>query len=137
VTRSLLVYDGSNALFRTAAEAATRCSSDLIAVPWQTDEIQAFLAAQFGSRPFAFVLVEGDSVHVGGDTVERLLRRRGVSTAVVRLLTGTYQTVADPFGRAVHGREPADIHGTFPLDDDARAHVDPLRRGYTIPVETA
>ncbi|WP_318569638.1 hypothetical protein [Salinigranum marinum] len=137
MTRSLLVYDGSNALFRTAAEAATRYSSDVLTVPWQTAEIQAFLDAQFGSRPFAFVLVEGDSVHVGGDTVERLLRRRGISGPVVRFLTRAYPTVAAPFGRAVHGREPADIHGTFPLDDDARAHLDPLRRGYTIPVETA
>jgi hypothetical protein len=137
VTRSLLVYDGSNAIFRAAADKVTRCSTDLVAVPWNTAEVQAFLRAQFGARPFAFVLVEDDTVHVGRDTVGRLLRRRGVPTSVERLLTRAYPAVANPFGRVVHGREPADIHGTFPLDEAAKTHLDPLRRARTIPVESA
>jgi hypothetical protein len=137
VTRSLLVYDGSNAIFRAAADAATRCSADLVAVPWDSAEVQAFLDAQFGFRPFAFVLVADDTVHVGRDTVERLLGERGVPSSVTRLFTRAYPAVADPFGRVVHGREPADIHGTFRLDDEARAHLDPLRRGRLIPVDSA
>jgi hypothetical protein len=104
-------------------------------VPWDAREIQAFLDAQFGSRPFAFVLIEEDTVHVGEETVARLLRSRGVPESLTRALTRAYPVVAAPFGRVVHGRAPADIHGTFPLDDDARTQVEPLRRGYTIPVE--
>jgi hypothetical protein len=135
VTRSLLVYDGSNRWFRGIADALTRRSPDLRAVPWEADPIQAFLEAQFGSRPFAFVLIEGESVHVGEATVARLLRRRGTTGPVAALLERAYATGAAPFGRVVHGRAPADVHGTFRLDEAARAHVEPLRRGYEIPVE--
>jgi hypothetical protein len=137
VTRPLLVYDGSSPLFRRAAAAFARCSGDLKPVPWQSDAVQAFLDAQFGSRPFAFVLVEGESVHVGRETVERVLRREGVGAPVAGLFGRLYPLVAAPFGRAVHGREPADLGGTFSLKPDAAVHLRPLRRGYSIPVEEA
>ncbi|MEF8885845.1 MAG: hypothetical protein V5A44_12095, partial [Haloarculaceae archaeon] len=71
--KSLLVYDGSNSLFRAAVETATDWSDEVVAVRWDADPIQAFLEAQFDARPFAFVLVEGNSVHVGEGTVARVL----------------------------------------------------------------
>lgn len=137
MTRSLLIYDGSTESFRAAADLFTRCSPDLRPVPWGTEAVQAFLEAQFDGRPFAFILVEGESVHVGDETVARVLRKQGIAAPVAAALTRAYPSVAAPFGRAVHGREPADIHGTFPLDEEARTHIDPLRRGYTIPVDEA
>lgn len=136
MTRSLLIYDGSNALFRAAADLLTRRADGLVPVAWGSEPVQAFLEAQFGDRPFAFILVEESSVHVGESAVDRLLRDRGVDPAVASVLERLYPPVADPFGRAVHGREPADLHGTFPLTDAARAHLDPLRRAYEIPVES-
>jgi expansin (peptidoglycan-binding protein) len=136
MTRSLLVYDGSKRAFRAAA-AALACRTDLVPVPWESEAVGAFLEAQFGGRPFAFVLVEGDDVHVGSGTVERLLRRRGVRPSVAAALAGAYPHVAGPFGRVAHGREPADLDGTFPLDPEARAHVASLREGHEVPVEEA
>jgi hypothetical protein len=136
MTRSLLVYDGSSRWFRAAAEAVT-CRTDLVPVPWESDAVGAFLEAQFGGRPFAFLLVEGDAVHVGRETVERVLRRRGVPATVAGALGGAYPRIAGPFGRAVHGRTPAELEGTFPLDPEARSHLEPLRSGYEVPVEEA
>lgn len=135
MSRSLLIYDGSNALFRTAAELLACRSADLVPVAWGSAPAQAFLEAQFGDRPFAFMLVEGGSVHVGAATVDRVLRDRGVDPSVAAVLERLYPPVAGPFGRVVHGREPADLHGTFPLTDDAREHADRLRRGHEIPVD--
>jgi hypothetical protein len=134
--RSLLVYDGSNRLFRAAADALAR-RPDLEPVPWGDDAVQSFLEAQFGARPFVFALVEDDGVHVGDAAVARLLRRRGVGRTVTAALERAYPGVAGPFGRLVHGREPADIHGSFPLDEAAAAHLEPLRRVRTVPVEEA
>jgi hypothetical protein len=136
VTQSLLIYDGSNSLFRSAADAVSRRLSGIKLVPWQSDAVQQFLDAQFDDRPFAFILVDGDSVYVGADTVERVLEKQQVNSAVVDFVTRTYPTAAGPFGRVVHGGEPADIHETFSLTESAQAHVDPLRRSYDIPVET-
>lgn len=135
MNRSLLVYDGSNALFRAAAELLACRTDGLVPVPWGSERVQKFLEAQFDDRPFAFMLVDETSVHVGAASVDRVLRDRGVDPAVASLLERLYPPVAGPFGRAVHGREPADIHGSFPLADAAREHLDPLRRDHEIPVE--
>jgi hypothetical protein len=131
--RPLLVYDGSKRLFRTAANRLTD-GATLRPVRWGHESVQAFLDAQFGSRPFAFILVEDDHVHVGAETVTRLLRKGGVDGGVARLFERAYPTVAGPFGRVVHGQAPADITGSFPLDEQARGHLAPLRREQTIPV---
>jgi hypothetical protein len=137
MARSILVYDGSNRWFRAVADTFSRCSDDIVTVPWQSDAVQSFLEAQFGARPFAFILVDGGEVHVGSETVETVLRKRGVTRGVSRLFKRLYPVAGPPFGRLVHGREPASLDGTFSLDDDAREHIDPLRHYRTIPVDTA
>ncbi|GCF13487.1 hypothetical protein Harman_14220 [Haloarcula mannanilytica] len=135
MTQSLLVYDGSTDLFRRAAETVTRCATDITPVPWESDAIQAFLRAQFDDPPFAFILIQGESVHVGETAVKEALDGLNVADPIARLVKQLYPTAAAPFGRVVHGQVPADIHGTFPLDEQAKAHIEPLRRVHTIPVE--
>ena len=125
--QSVLVYDGSNAVFRAAAAAATRRLDEVVPARWEAEPVQAFLEAQFDARPFAFILVEGDSVHVGTETVERVLTRMGLADPLVAGLTRAYAVGGDPFGRVVHGRTVADIDGTFPLSPDADAHLAEFR----------
>ena len=134
VQKSLLIYDGSNPLFRAAMEAATHRSDEVVAVRWDAEPIQAFLDAQFDDRPFAFIFVEGDSVHVGEETVGRILGRLGVADTLVEGLKQAYVVGSEPFGRLVHGRTVADLDGTFPLSAAAAAHLADLRRVRTIPV---
>ena len=132
--RSLLVYDGSNALFRAAAAAVTGRFEDVEAVPWGAESVQAFLEAQFGGRPFAFMLVEANVVHVGEETVARVLRRGGAAEPVVDGGRRAYSAVAGPFTEAVHGRRAADLHGTFELAPAAATHLEELRRVHEVPV---
>ncbi|MFB6205951.1 MAG: hypothetical protein ABEJ05_05425 [Haloglomus sp.] len=127
---SLLVYDGGNGLFRSGARQLSRLSDGLLLVPWRAEDTRRFLEAQFGDHLFAFVLIDPDAglVHAGGETVRRLLWERGAPRAVAVAAERTYSAVGDPFGRAVHGREPADIDGTFDIVDSARPHLDSLKR---------
>lgn len=135
MSRSLLVYDGSVEVLRATAEALTARAADLRAVAWDRPEVQAFLEAQFGDRPFALILVEDDTVHVGSATVRRVLEAQDLPEAVVDLFEEAYPAVSGPFGRLVHGREPADLDGSFPLAAAARPHVESLRRSHEVPVE--
>jgi hypothetical protein len=130
--RPLLIYDGRSPLFRRAVAAFTR-GTDLQPVPWESRPVQAFLAAQFGDRPFAFILVEDDTVHVGSETVAAVLRRYA-DGRLPGLAANAYPATADPLGRLIHGREPADLDGSFDLKPAASAHLDPLRRQGTIPI---
>ena len=134
VTRSLLVYDDSTEWLRAVADLVAS-TGDLRAVPWETDAVQAFLDAQFDDRPFALLLIETDSVHVGKAAVERLLEQYGFEGELRDIIKRVYPPFSAPFGRLVHGQEPADLHGTFPLADGAAEHLDPLRQSVEIPVE--
>ena len=129
---AVVLYDGRRRAFRALADrlAARR---DLVTVPLASTDARRFLDAQFGGRPFAFVLVEGESVHVGSAAVRRLLRRRGVGP-VADLAARAYPAIAPAFGRIVHGQEPADLDGTVPLADAARDPLSALR-GVSIPVD--
>lgn len=131
------MYDGSREPFRAAARAFERGSDGFRLARWESEPIQAFLAAQFDDPPFALLVVEGDSVHVGDAAVERVLEREGAPQALADLVAGAYPTVAGPFGRLVHGRAPADRHETVALTDEAREHLRPLRESHEIPVEEA
>ena len=137
MTRPLLVYDGSHPLFRVAAETATGCLDGVRAVRWDSEPVQAFLEAQFDGRPFAFVFVEDDTVHVGEETVGRMLRRAGISGPLVDGVKRAYAAGAEPFGRLVHGRTVADLDGSFPLSAEAAAHLEGLREVDEIPVREA
>lgn len=137
VKRSLVVYDGSNSVFRAAAEAATGGTTDVRAVRWDAEPVQAFLEAQFDDRPFAFIVVDDDTVHVGDATVEWLLDRADVAPAIVDGLKRAYATGGGAFGRLVHGRTISDLDGSFELVDDAARHLDALRQVREIPVRDA
>jgi hypothetical protein len=137
VRRSLLIYDGSNSLFRAAAEAATGHSDDLLAVRWDAEPVQAFLEAQFDDHPFAFIVVDDDTVHAGTATVQWLLERGDVPDSIVDGLKRAYAAGGDPFGRLVHGRAVADVDGSFELVDEAAHHLDALRQVREIPVRAA
>lgn len=134
MTRSILVYDDSTEWLRAVADLVAS-AGDLRAVPWETDAVQAFLDAQFDDRPFALLLVDDDTVYAGKAAVERLLDEYGFDEELTRLVKRVYPPFSAPFGRLVHGREPADLHGTYPLADAAAAELDSLRRSYEIPVE--
>jgi hypothetical protein len=133
VSQSLLVYDDSVAWLAGLADTLVSDVADVRPVAWGHAAVQSFLDAQFDDRPFAFLLIEDDHVYVGEDAVERLGQRGGLPDAASRVLKRAYPPFSAPIGRLVHGREPADLHGTFPLVEDARAHLDSLR-SHEIPV---
>jgi len=132
VPSAVVLYDGRHRTFRALADRlATR--TDLVTAPLESTDARRFLDAQFDGRPFAFVLVEGASVHVGSAAVRRLLRRRGAGPTA-DLAARAYPVFAPAFGRVVHGQEPADLDGTLALADAAREPLSALR-GVSIPVD--
>jgi len=128
---SVLVYDGRKEAFRTAVDVLTYGMDDVIAVPWESDVVQKFLEAQFGGRPFVFVLIEGNAVHAGETAVKKAMDARGIASPVARGFEALYPKIAAPFGRVVHGEAPAEIHGTYRLDPDAQEYVEAIRADHT------
>lgn len=117
--QSVLLYDGGRPVFRRLARAVERRADGLALVPLESETGAAFLDRQFGERPFAFLLVEGDRVYAGGTAISKLLERYGAGERLTVLAERLYDVGGDSFGRVVHGAKPADIDGQFTLDEDA------------------
>jgi hypothetical protein len=49
------------------------------------------------------MLIQGESVHVGGAAVKEALEGLDVAAPVARLVEQVYPIAAAPFGRVVHG----------------------------------
>ncbi|OYR52901.1 DUF393 domain-containing protein [Halorubrum sp. Ea8] len=133
----VLIFDGDCPYCSVAALALRRLEG-VVAVPWEADPVGPFLEAQFGSRPFAMVLVDpGRSrVYAGRSAAEELADRAGTPGIVGGLVRDNYDRIADVVGTlSGRGRDPADVHETYRLTDAARDLVDDLRPAASAPPE--
>ncbi|SDF62363.1 hypothetical protein SAMN04488067_106119 [Halorubrum xinjiangense] len=125
----VLIFDGDCPYCSVAAVALRRLDG-VVAVPWEADPVGPFLDAQFGSRPFAMVFVDPVErrVYAGRSAAEELAERAGTPGIVGGLVRDNYDTIAGVVG-ALSGRDrdPADVHDTYRLEDDAGEMVTSLR----------
>ncbi|WP_256403525.1 DUF393 domain-containing protein [Halorubrum salinum] len=125
----VLIFDGDCPYCSVAALALRRLDG-VVAVPWAADPVGPFLDAQFGSRPFAMVLVDPTErlVYAGRSAAEELADRAGTPGIVGGLVRDNYDRIADVVGTlSGRGRDPDDVHDVYPLTDEASDRVDDLR----------
>ncbi|EMA68703.1 hypothetical protein C461_03712 [Halorubrum aidingense JCM 13560] len=135
----VLIFDGDCPYCSMAAVALRRLDG-VQAVPWEADPVGPFLDAQFGSRPFAMVLVDPDErrVYAGRSAAEELADRAGTPGIVGGLVRDNYDRIASAVGAlSGRGRDPADFHDTYELTDEAAALLDGLRPAASEPPEPA
>ncbi|MGM0448264.1 MAG: DUF393 domain-containing protein [Methanobacteriota archaeon] len=125
----VLIFDGDCPYCSVAAVALRRLDG-VVAVPWAADPVEPFLDAQFGSRPFAMVFVDPAErrVYAGRSAAEELAERAGTPGIVGGLVRDNYDAIAGVVG-ALSGRDrdPADVHDTYRLDDEAGEMIGALR----------
>ena len=125
----VLIFDGDCPYCSVAAVALRRLEG-VAAVPWEADPVGPFLDAQFGSRPFAMVLVDpGEGrVYAGRSAAEELAERAGTPEIVGGLVRDNYDRIAGVVGTlSGRGRDPDDVHETYRLTDAASDLVGGLR----------
>jgi len=133
----VLIFDGDCPYCSVAAVALRRLDG-VVAVPWEADPVGPFLDAQFGSRPFAMVLVDPGErrVYAGRSAAEELAERAGTPEIVGGLVRDNYDRIAGVVGAlSGRGRDPADVHDTYELTDAASELVDDVRRAASDPPE--
>lgn len=133
----VLIFDGDCPYCSIAAVALRRLEG-VVAVPWEADPVGPFLDAQFGSRPFAMVLVDPaeSRVYAGRSAAEELAERAGTPGIVGGLVRDNYDRIADVVGTlSGRGRDPADIHEVYRLTDAASDLVAELRPAASDPPE--
>ena len=116
---AVLIYDGECPYCSVAARAL-RQVDDMGALSWYDDAAQSFLQAQFGSTPFAMVLVDESEglVYAGRAAAEELAERAGMPNIVGSLVRTNYETVAKVVGLVSgRGRDPDDVHERYSLTD--------------------
>ena len=135
----VLIFDG-DCPYCSIAAVALRRLDDVEAVPWEADPVGPFLGAQFGTRPFAMVLVDPGErrVYAGRSAAEELAKRAGTPGIVGGLVRDNYDRIADVVG-ALSGRDrdPADFHDVYDLTEEAAELVGTLRPAASEPPEPA
>lgn len=114
---AVLIYDGECPYCSMAALALKRLDT-VVAISWYDDAAQQFLDAQFGTTPFAMVLVDQQErqVYAGKAAAEELATRAGMPKLAGSLVRDNYETIADLVGRASgRGRDPDDYHEQYAL----------------------
>ena len=133
----VLIFDGDCPYCSVAAVALRRLDG-VAAVPWEADPVGPFLDAQFGSRPFAMVLVDPGErlVYAGRSAAEELAERAGTPGIIGGLVRDNYDRIAGVVGAlSGRGRDPDDVHETYKLADAASGLVDDLRLAASDPPE--
>jgi hypothetical protein len=132
---SVLVYDGDCPYCSVAARALRRVDG-VGAVSWYDDAAQSFLVAQFGDAPFAMVLADRrrERVYAGRSAAEELADRAGTPGIVGSLVRENYDRIASVVGAASgRGRDPDDVHDTYPMTEAAREAFDALATAAAAP----
>ncbi|WP_338728720.1 DCC1-like thiol-disulfide oxidoreductase family protein [Haladaptatus sp. DJG-WS-42] len=114
---AVLIYDGECPYCSMAALALKRLDT-VVAISWYDDASQQFLEAQFGTTPFAMVLVDQQArrVYAGKAAAKELASRAGMPKLAGTLVRDNYETIADLVGRASgRGRDPDDYHEQYML----------------------
>jgi len=125
----VLIYDGECPYCSIAAVALKRLDN-VVTVSWYDDPVEEFLDAQFGERPFAMILVDPDEgrVYAGRSAAEELADRAGTPGIVGSLVRDNYGRIASAVGTlSGRGRDPADFHDTYPLEEEAAEFLPALR----------
>ncbi|WP_410764429.1 DCC1-like thiol-disulfide oxidoreductase family protein [Haloferax sp. DFSO60] len=128
---AVLIYDGECPYCSIAATALKRLD-DVEAISWYDDAAQEFLAAQFSEVPFAMVLADRseDRVYAGRAAAKELAERAGTPGIVGSLVRDNYETIAKVVGVASgRGRDPDDVHSTYPIEGAALDTFDALLDG--------
>jgi len=129
MTSAVLIYDGECPYCSIAATALRRLD-DVDAVSWYAEPVGPFLDAQFGERPFAMVFVDPAEgrVYAGRSAAAELAERAGTPGIVGSLVRDNYDAIARTVGLlSGRGRDPADYHDEYRLDDAAAEHLPALR----------
>lgn len=134
----VLIFDG-DCPYCSVAAVALRQLEGVVAVPWAADPVGPFLDAQFGSRPFAMVLVDPAErrVYAGRSAAEELADRAGTPGIVGGLVRDNYDRIADAVGTVSgRARDPADVHEVYRLTDAASELVADLHTAASEPPAT-
>lgn len=131
---ALVIYD-SNSKYQDKITEMFNRLDDFKAVEWTDETVQLFLEDQFGWKPKALVVVDDSTVYIGKHATEHLTNRQGVPTILSQLTKSRAQPFAGIASRVLNFTEDTDeIHGEFPLNDEAENHLENLLSGTSIDI---
>jgi hypothetical protein len=132
---SVVIYN-SNSKYQEKVTAGFKKIDDIKAIHWDSDVAQSFLENQFGWTPKTLVVIDEDTVYVGKYATEHLTNRQGVPS----ILSEFTKSRAEPFStiasKVLNFTEDNDeIHGKFPIKNEAEDDVKNLLSGTNIEIE--
>lgn len=130
---ALVIYD-AECSYHDQLSSAFESADALKTVDINSSAVQEFLDTQFNWQPYAFMVVDGDTVYVGEYATEHLVTRLGVPGAVTQLAQSQASPVSTVVSTLVRRKDTDPIHGEFPLQPEANDYVESVTTGTSVQI---
>lgn len=130
---ALVIYD-AECSYHEKISSAFESADALKTVDINDESVQEFLDTQFNWQPYAFIVIDGDTVYVGEHATEQLVTRLGVPGPVTQLAQSRASPVSSVVSTLVRKKDTDPVHGEFPLQPDARDYVESVMEGTSVSI---
>lgn len=131
---ALVIYD-YNSQYQDKLSSSFEKIDNLKTLDWNSDEAQDFLEIQFGFKPKTLIVIDDKTVYTGKEATEHLTERQGVPSFLSKLAKSRAKPFSTIASKIIGVSEDNDnIHGEFPLDEEAKDIIDDIIGGTSIDI---
>lgn len=131
---ALVIYDYSSK-YQDKLSSSFERLDNINTIDWNSDTSKEFLEEQFGFEPKTMIVIDDDVVYVGDRATEHLAERQGVPPFLANLAKSRAEPFSTIASKIIGVTEDNDnVHGEFPLDEDAEQVVEDYLEGTSIDI---
>lgn len=131
---ALVIYDYKSK-YQDKLSSSFEKLDNINTIDWNSDVSQEFIDKQFGFNPKTMIVVDDTTVYVGNDATEHLAERQGVPPFLSNLAKSRAEPFSTIASKIIGFKEEKDnIHGEFPLDEEAEEVIHDLLQGTSIDI---
>lgn len=125
--RTFVVYDKRFGFYGDIAGVVSdKIGDDTVLVEWKNPVIQDIITDRFGYPAFVFIVIQDNKMYIGEVGIDKFSDIADIPDGPSVIINKIYDNFADPIGRVIHGRKPADIHDTFEVTSEEKEKLQSL-----------
>lgn len=124
--RKILIYDAKCTYSKGISSVFAQSDKQVRSIDWENSVVQDFLEEQFGRKPFAMMVVDDGTLYVGEEATRHLTQNIGIPNTVTEVVKHRAQPVSTIFSKLARRRQTDNIHGEFPINDEAATILEEL-----------
>lgn len=122
---TIVIYDGESTYSDNVAKLVDKID-DVNMFDYRNEDVQNLLEEQFRFKPNCLFVIEDDTMYVGDHATDHLMGRQGVPNIVSSILRSRFDDVSKLLSFVTEDSD-GDIHGEFPIREEAKYIIDDMQ----------